>query len=98
MAQATLSQASLVKAHELALKVWTFNTGRSKVDGRTFYVIPASDGMSAHWTTSYGCSCKGHRRHGICSHVEAIRLYEHRERVVKPRMSYESLFPLTDAF
>ena len=92
----SLSQKSIQKAHDLANVLWRMNKGRSKVNGVEFYVIPASDGKSAHWTAvdARGCTCKGHRRNGHCTHVEAVMLHNHREATVVVPMgrTYRDLF------
>lgn len=55
----------------------TWSAGRSKRDGRQFWNIPSrSEPGVSHYTTSYGCTCKGFRRRGHCAHVEAVRAYE----------------------
>lgn len=92
-----LSQASMVKAHALALQVSRWNTGRSKVNGRTFYVVPASDGVTAHWTAQdgRGCTCKGHRRNGHCTHCEAVQIHNQREQATR-RPTYDELFPMNE--
>ena len=93
MAQHILSQATLNEAHEMALKGNTWHRGRSKANGRQFYVIPSrSEPGVAHWTTSYGCTCRGARRNGDCAHSEAVRMFEAREAVgPKPRTRLEDL-------
>ena len=102
--QSTLSQAVLREAHALALKGHTWPRGRSRADGRQFYVIPSrTEPQVAHWTSSYGCTCRGARRNGDCAHSEAVRLYEAREAVTSAKASYDELFRgngdrLTDAF
>lgn len=93
MAIQTLSQPTLRKAHELALKGHLWHTGRSKINGRAFYLIPSqSTPGTAHRTTHYGCTCTSYRHRGDCVHVEAVRMFEAREAVTrKPR--YEDLWP-----
>jgi len=100
----TLSAKSMQKAHDLALVLWRTTKGRSKRNGREFYVVPASDGRTAHWTATdgRGCTCVGHRRNGHCTHVEAVILHNHREQVVvvPGTRSYDDLMDahLVDAF
>ena len=102
MATRTLSQATIRKAHDLALVLWRMPKGRSKRTGVEFYVVPASDGVTAHWTAAdaRGCTCKGHRRNGDCSHVEAVRLFNHREAfaVVPGSRGNDTASGLVDAF
>lgn len=51
--------------------------GLGKTSGRKFYVIQSrTEADKAHWTTDYGCTCKGFFRRGRCAHVEAVRIYE----------------------
>jgi hypothetical protein len=102
-AQSILSQRTLEEAHAMALLNHTWSTGRSKRDGRAFFVIPSrSEPSKAHYTTAYGCTCKGARRNGDCAHQEAVRMREARERATVPTTKrYEDLFPaddLEDAF
>lgn len=66
----------ILKAEALAARSAEWCKGRSKRDGREFYVITSSDGRSAHYTTNYACTCEGFRRRGECSHREAVRLAE----------------------
>ncbi len=77
MTMQTLSDQTLAEAHAMAAQSHTWMSGRSKATGQTFWVIPSrSEAGKAHWTTSFGCTCKGHRRRGICAHVEAVRIWE----------------------
>lgn len=109
MATQTLSQAVLNEAHQMALKGHTWNRGRSKVNGRPFYLIPSrSVPGTAHRVTSYGCTCTGARRFGDCAHSEAVRMFEAREgATVKPKARLDDLMdrwldegprPLVSAF
>ncbi len=75
-----MTTRSIAKAEALADQAATWARGTSKRDGRSFYVIPASDGVGAHYTTDYGCSCLGFQRRGECSHREAVRIHEAHER------------------
>ena len=72
--QHQLSTATMEKAQQLAAVAHTWNRGRSKVDGSRFCVVPASDGVSAHWANLFACTCKGFARFGNCSHREALRI------------------------
>ncbi len=76
MAMAMVTAAMARKAEVLAGQAPTWNRGRSKETGREFYVVPASDGVSAHWTAvdGRGCTCTGHRRRGVCTHALAAAL------------------------
>lgn len=105
MATKTLSQASQEKAFALSLQLPRLNVGRSKVNGVEFYVVPGSEVGTAHWTAkdARGCTCKGHRRYGNCSHVEAVRIHLAGERAArKPerRSEYQRMMDrhLVDAF
>ena len=76
MAMAMVTAAMARKAEMLAEQAPTWNRGRSKATAREFYVVPASDGVSAHWTAvaGRGCTCTGHRRRGVCTHALAAAL------------------------
>jgi len=52
-----------------------WSPGRSKADGQSFWVIQGSKG-TAHWATSFGCTCKGFAYRGCCSHVVAVVMRE----------------------
>ena len=60
-------------------------TGRSKVSGRPFFVIPGSKGV-AHWTAAdgSGCTCRGFAYRGQCSHVLAVKARHAAERAAQP--------------
>lgn len=66
------ASTTLAKAKALASTSQTWARGRSKRTGASFYVIPASDGRSAHYSTADGCTCTGFMHRGRCSHVEAV--------------------------
>jgi hypothetical protein len=72
-----LSQTTLNEAFALAMQGHTWHTGRSKVNGTRFYLIPSrSVPGTAHRTTNYGCTCTGYRRRGDCVHTEAVKVFE----------------------
>ena len=54
----------------------------SKVTGQRFYVVPASNRMTAHWTAldGSGCTCLGYQRRGTCTHSIAARTLHDRQR------------------
>src|SRR5215216_3610612 len=64
------------KAEQLAELLLTFNRGTSKVTGERFYVVPASNRMTAHWTAldGSGCTCIGYQRRGTCTHAIAAKM------------------------
>ncbi len=66
---------------QLAAEPERWLTGRSKANGRRFFVIPGSEGI-AHWTAAdgSGCTCRGFAYRGQCSHVLAVKLRQDRER------------------
>jgi hypothetical protein len=74
----SVSPAMRLKAEALADQAHTWNRGRSKVDGSEFAIIPASDGLTAHWANRLGCTCVGHRRRGVCTHQLACQLVDQR--------------------
>jgi hypothetical protein len=89
MTTRTLAQKALDEAHAMALQGHTWHRGRSKANGRAFYVIPSrSEPGVAHWTTTYGCTCKGARRRGDCAHSEAVRMFEAREAVTRKPLDH----------
>lgn len=100
MQKQTLTQPMLNEAHRMALQGHTWHKGRSKVNGREFYLIPSrSIPGTAHRCTNFGCTCSSYRWRGDCVHTEAVKMFEAREQAtVKPRVRYEDLFKLTDAF
>ncbi len=73
MATTMVTAAMARKAEMLAGQAPTWHRGRSKETAREFFIIPASDGVSAHWTAVDGraCTCTGHRRRGVCTHALA---------------------------
>src|SRR5436309_14397258 len=78
MTTRSISPAMQAKAEALADQAHTWHRGRSKVDGAEFAIIPASDGMTAHWANRLGCTCVGHRRRGICTHQLACQILDQR--------------------
>ncbi len=74
--QPTASQQAAAEALLAAPEKWSH--GRSKVDGRSFWLIQGSKG-TAHWTSSYGCTCRGFAYRGCCSHQVAVVMREARE-------------------
>jgi hypothetical protein len=103
-----MTTRSIAKAEALAEQAATWARGTSKRDGRSFWIIPASDGVGAHYATSYGCTCTGFQRRGECSHRQAVRIHEAHERDIEaafrdlaaskrqPIRSYSDLFPVSD--
>ena len=57
-------------AERLAERLLTFSRGTSKQTGQAFYVVPASNCLSAHWTAidGSGCTCLGFQQRGTCTH------------------------------
>ena len=97
MATTIVSPPMRRKADALAELLPTLSRGRSKVDGRPFYVVPASNRISAHWTAldGSGCTCLGFQRRGTCTHGIAARTVHERQQspAPQPRPSYSDLFP-----
>lgn len=85
------------KAESLAALLPTLSRGRSKQTGQAFFVVPASDRLSAHWTAvdGSGCTCRSFAHRGACSHSLAVQIHEQRQQrpAPRPRPSYETLFP-----
>lgn len=98
MVVSIVSPAMSAKAAQLAEQLATLSRGRSKETGQTFYVVPASNRMTAHWTATdgTGCTCQGFQRRGTCTHsIAAADVHKRQQPTpsVKPRVSYEDLFP-----
>ena len=53
-----------------------WSRGTSKRTGEGFWSIPGSVAGTAHYATSYGCTCKSFEVRGVCSHIEAVKLAE----------------------
>lgn len=93
------------KAEKLVEQLATFSTGRSKRTGQRFYVVPASNRMTAHWTAldGSGCTCIGYQRRGTCTHAIAARTIHERQAqpapapAPKPRRTYADIFGVCDA-
>jgi len=48
----------------------------SKVDGRRYYVVPASDGQHLYWVRPDSCTCPDATRRGLtCKHQIAAALF-----------------------
>jgi len=62
-----------------AAQASTWHRGRSKADGTLFFIIPGSKPDVAHWANVHGCTCQGHRRRGICTHVLACKLLQRQQ-------------------
>lgn len=98
MAYRMVTDAMQAKAERLAEEASGWLRGRSKANGAGFYVVPASDGTTAHWVNSFGCTCEGFRRRGECAHRLACELMEQREMAArikaaqKPRKSAQQLY------
>jgi hypothetical protein len=84
-------------AEQLLSDPGRWSRGRSKATGQPFWLIQGSKG-SAHYATSFGCTCKGFAYRGNCSHVAACRIRERAEQPVRPvgRVAYDDLFPDQD--
>ena len=69
------------RAEQLAEQAPTWPRGRSKVDGRAFYVIPSSSKPEtvAHYANHLGCSCPSFRHRGVCCHQQACLLLVQRQ-------------------
>ena len=101
MAVKILSQEMLEAAHEMALKSHTWTRGRSKINGREFWVVPSrSNPTVAHWVAidGRGCTCKGARRWGDCCHAEAARMVAARERACQSAYDDSDEFGTVSAF
>lgn len=102
---ATVTAPMRKKAAALVDVLATCSTGTSKKTGQRFYVVPASNRMTAHWTAldGSGCTCIGYQRRGTCTHAIAAQTLHQRqqeqaaelERVLGPAPTtrYEALYP-----
>src|SRR4051794_35428941 len=98
MATAIISPPMRRKAEALVSQLASFSTGTSKLTGQHFYVVPASNRLTAHWTAidGSGCTCIGYQRRGLCTHaIAAATLYQRQQPAPQPapRPSYADLFP-----
>jgi hypothetical protein len=77
-----VSAAMSAKAERLAALLPTLSRGRSKETGVSFYVVPSSNRMTAHWTAvdGSGCTCVGYQRRGTCTHALAAASVERSRR------------------
>lgn len=75
MATAIVTDAMREKAERLADMLPTCPRGRSKRDGRGFFVIPASRPNLAHYANMLGCTCRGFDVRGVCTHQIACQLH-----------------------
>ena len=73
-AQVAYTMSQQANAERLLSMPEKWARGRSKVDGREFWVIQGSTGH-AHWTAldGSGCTCRGFYYRGACSHSLAAR-------------------------
>lgn len=87
MAVGTVTPHIRQRAELLAEQAPTWPRGRSKVDGRAFYVIPSSGKPEtvAHYASHLGCTCPGFRRRGVCAHQQACLLLV--QRAEAPRIA-----------
>lgn len=65
-------------AEQLLSEPGRWSHGRSKETGQAFWLIQGSKG-TAHYATSFGCTCRGFTYRGICSHSLAVVMREARE-------------------
>lgn len=77
MTQKFITPAMQKKAEQLAPRVPLLSRGYSKINGRHFWVMPASDGLHSYMVAqdASGCTCRGFFYRGICAHVAAVRAY-----------------------
>ena len=82
MTTSSISPAMQRKAEGLAACVPLLNRGRSKATGETFVLVPDSESNVAHYTTTYGCTCIGFKRRGVCTHQLAVSIADRAARQV----------------
>lgn len=95
MTTSIVSPPMRAKAAKLSLLLPTFSRGHSKLTGQVFYVVPASNRLTAHWTAvdGSGCTCLGYQRRGLCTHAIAAKTLHERQQRPAPASKYEALFP-----
>lgn len=74
---ATVTQSMRAKSQALLSERSRWSRGTSKRTGVQFWVIPDSSGTAAHWANEDGCTCKGFKYRGLCSHVISVREAAH---------------------
>ena len=79
---ATPTPSQQAAAEQLLASPEKWSHGRSKVSGEHFWLIQGSNGV-AHWATASGCTCRGFRFRGMCSHVLAVKLRRDRDRAAR---------------
>ena len=78
MARGIVTQNMKRWAEQLADEAPSWLRATSRVNGRSFYIVPSSTGGAAYYTTFYGCTCKGFLYRSVCAHVEAVKIMERR--------------------
>jgi hypothetical protein len=73
-----ISTTTQTKAEMLADRVPFLNRGRSKRDGRGFFLMPGSKEGVVYYSSALGCTCPGFRNRGVCCHQEACRIARNR--------------------
>jgi hypothetical protein len=71
MTVSTVTPAIRQRAELLAEQAPTWHRGRSKVDGRHFYLVPGSAAGVVYYSSHLGCTCPGFRHRGVCAHQQA---------------------------
>src|SRR5215210_9527638 len=52
-----------------------WHRGHRKEDGRSFYVVPSSNGSTVYMVDTHACTCPDHVNCGVdCAHILAVRL------------------------
>lgn len=85
MSRRTPSPAMFREAEKMAATRTGWASGRSKRNGREFWIIPSRENARrlkrgelpvAHWTAkdADGCTCRGYDSAGICTHTLAAQL------------------------
>jgi hypothetical protein len=82
-----ISTTTQQKAEMLADSVPFLNRGRSKRDGRGFFIIPGSKAGTAWWANALGCNCPGFLARGVCAHQEACRIARDRAQAEVVRLA-----------
>lgn len=78
MATKTITPAIRDRADRLVEEVSGWLRGTSRRNGRSFLIVPASNGSAAWYVSFEACTCPGFRNRSVCAHNEAVKIAERR--------------------
>lgn len=78
MATQFITPSMRKRAEQMADEAGSWLRATSRVNGRSFFIVPNSTGSAAYYCDFNHCTCRGNQYRGICSHVEAVRVMERR--------------------